>query len=360
MPLSGEEDSLLINRKERMAVISLNRGKALNATTADMLQQVIQSLIQWEKEGNVDLILINSLVPKAFTSGGDIVQLLKDRQVYGSSSTSPSAERMARTEVQLITQMRRMRSPIVCLVDGICMGAGASLFLHSDFRIASSGAIFAMPETGIGFFPDAGSSFLLPQLTGNLGIFLALTGYRLRGQDVLRSGIATHFVPHDRLSMLQQELLSLPPAGRDCRSSSISNSIARLITRHQDCEEKDPLPQPLSQTLHDHADLIQHAFAADTVEQVIHRLHQHDSVFARQQVQRLSSCCPTSLKVTLKQMQVSKNASLHDCLQLEYQLALQFYARSDFYEGVRALLVDRSNDPKWTPASLSQVTIFCF
>lgn len=225
------------------------------------------------------------------------------------------------------------------------MGAGVGLSVHGQFRVATEKCVFAMPETAIGLFPDVGGGYFLPRLQGKLGYLLGLAGFRLKGRDVYTAGIATHFVDFEKLDMLENDLLAL-------KSPSKENIADVLETYHK----KSKVDQGKPFILEEHLDKINSWFSGNTVEEIIENLQQDGSSFALEQLKVINKMSPTSLKITLRQLMEGSSKTLQEVLTMEYRMVQVCMAGHDFYEGVRAVLIDKDQSPKWKPASLKEVT----
>ncbi|CAH1996370.1 unnamed protein product [Acanthoscelides obtectus] len=219
------------------------------------------------------------------------------------------------------------------------MGGGVGLSVHGKYRVATEKTLFAMPETQIGLFPDVGGSYFLPKLPGRLGAFLALTGHRLKGSDVLKVGVATHLCDSQQLPELEETLMNC----------SNENDVKSVLDKFN----KKDVPEFSLQSV---VEKINHCFAPDSMEEIIARLEKDGSTWAEEILKTLNKMSPTSLKVTLRQLELGKNMSLNDCLIMEYRLASNCLDHKDFYEGVRALLIDKDQNPKWDPPSLKDVS----
>lgn len=201
--------------------------------------------------------------------------------------------------------------------------------------------MFAMPETAIGLFPDVGGGYFLPRMEGNIGLFLGLTGFRLKGRDVHKAGVATHYVESSGLEELENELVK-------CKSfDDIDKTLAKLQSKYEDTTEF---------VLQPHLKQIEKAFGGDTMERILKNLHKDGSEWAMSTLKLISKMSPTSLKVTLRQLQLGKTMTLRECLQMEFRLAVHCCIDSDFKEGVRALLIDKDQSPKWKPSLIEDVT----
>uniref|UniRef100_A0A8C2JIR1 3-hydroxyisobutyryl-CoA hydrolase n=1 Tax=Cyprinus carpio TaxID=7962 RepID=A0A8C2JIR1_CYPCA len=274
---------VLFEKVGNAGVITLNRPKALNALNLTMIRHIYPQLKKWDKDSETDLVIIKGAGDKAFCAGGDI-RAITEAGKAGDSLTQD----LFREEYILNNTIGTYQKPYVALIDGITMGGGVGLSVHGRFRVATEKTLFAMPETGIGLFPDVGGGYFLPRLQGKLGLFLALTGFRLKGRDVQRVGLATHFVQSDKIVSLQKDLVDL---------KSPSNSDVTL-----------------------------------------------------------AKMSPTSLKLTFRQIQEGERMSLQEVLVMEYRLSQACMRGNDFYEGVRAVLIDKDQSPKWKPSTLSGVS----
>ncbi|KAM5155701.1 3-hydroxyisobutyryl-CoA hydrolase, mitochondrial isoform 2-T2 [Callospermophilus lateralis] len=293
-------EDVLLEKKGCAGVITLNRPKLLNALNLNMTQQIYSQLKKWEQDPETSLIIIKGAGGKAFCAGGDI-RVISD----AIKAKQKLAEVFFKEEYILNNAIASLQKPYVALIDGITMGGGVGISVHGQFRVATEKSVFSMPETAIGLFPDVGGGYFLPRLQGKLGYFLALTGFRLKGRDVYRVGIATHFVDSEKVSMLEEDLVAL-------KSPSKENVADVLETYHT----QSKIDQDKSFILEEHLDKINRCFSANTVEQIIENLQQDGSPFALEQLKR----------------------------------------GHDFHEGVRAVLVDKDQSPKWKPANLKEVT----
>lgn len=332
-------DEVLLETVNNKGLITLNRSKALNALNLPMIRSILPQLKEWEDSSRISMVVIKGAGDKAFCAGGDIRAMLPN---------TPEAEDIRvnffKEEYQLNNAIGTLEVPYVALIDGITMGGGVGLSVHGTFRVATEKTVFAMPETGIGLFPDVGGSYFLSRLGGKLGVYLALTGFRLKGVDVKRSGVATHYVTSDKIPALEKELL-------DLESPTDANTIGRLLDRYHN--ESNVSGQF---ALAPHMEKIDSIFSADTAEGILQKLKDDGSEWAQLQYQTLSKMSPTSVKVTLRQIQEGGDKTLQDCLEMEYRLSQRFMEDNDFFEGVRAVLVDRDNKPVWKPGTLSDVT----
>ncbi|XP_033086743.1 3-hydroxyisobutyryl-CoA hydrolase, mitochondrial isoform X2 [Trachypithecus francoisi] len=354
---------VLLEKKGCAGVITLNRPKILNTLTLNMIRQIYSQLKKWEQDPETFLIIIKGAGEKAFCAGGDI-RVISEAE----KAKQNIAAVLFREEYILNNAIGSCQKPYVALIHGITMGGGVGLSVHGQFRVATEKCLFAMPETAIGLFPDVGGGYFLPRLQGKLGYFLALTGFRLKGRDVYRAGIATHFVDSEKLAMLEEDLLAL-------KSPSKENIASVLESYHTESK----IDRDKSFILEEHMDKINSCFSANTMEEIIENLKQDGSSFALEQLKRqeewfmfpmekegialgfelckvINKMSPTSLKITLRQLMEGSSKTLQEVLTMEYRLSQACMRGHDFHEGVRAVLIDKDQSPKWKPADLKEVT----
>jgi len=326
------------DRQGALAVVTLDRQPALNALTLDMVATLDDRLAAWANEADVAAVVIRSAGGRAFCAGGDI-RALHD----ASKRRDPYVRDFYRTEYRLNHRIKTYGKPYIALIDGIVMGGGVGLSVHGSLRVVSERCQFAMPETGIGFFPDVGSSWFLPRCPGQLGTYLGLTGARIGAADALYCGAATHYAASVDMAGTLDELGRISWTG-DHRG---------LVTTLLDRLAGDPGPAPLAA----HRPAIDRCFAADTVEEILGRLAAEKTAWAEETIAVLQRKSPTSLKVTLRQLRLG--AALGDfaaAMRMEYRMALHAVVGEDFYEGVRAALIDKDQAPRWRPATLAEVS----
>lgn len=337
---SSSEDEVILETHGNKCVITLNRPKALNALNLNMIRKITPVLKQWENEEKV-LIIIHGAGEKAFCAGGDVRSIIESR----NQPTSTLFSDFFREEYQLNYLISTLQTPYIALIDGITMGGGVGLSVHGYYRVSSEKTLFAMPETAIGFVPEVGGTYFLPRLTGKLGMFLALTGYRLKGADVYHAGISTHAVNNKEVDDIKEELLSLK---MNSQNVEIEGCLAKFT------KSASFLQQPFS--LEPHLPLINDCFSAPSVEEIISRLQASSDPFAKDTLVTIRKMSPFALKVTKRALDEGSEQTLAECLQMEYRLSQRFVADHDFPEGVRALLIDKDQNPKWKPSSLEECT----
>ncbi|XP_029872810.1 3-hydroxyisobutyryl-CoA hydrolase, mitochondrial isoform X3 [Aquila chrysaetos chrysaetos] len=343
LKMSKQTDStaeVLLEKRGGAGIITLNRPKVLNALTLSMIQQIYPQIKTWEQDPETFLIIIKGTGGKAFCAGGDIRAIADAGKVGGRL-----ARDFFREEYILNNAIGTCKKPYVALIDGITMGGGVGLSVHGHFRVATEKTLFAMPETAIGLFPDVGGGYFLPRLSGKIGYYLALTGFRLKGRDVLKAGIATHFVESEKLPALEKDLIAL-------KSPSTEN-IADLLNSYH---VKSKVDQEKEFVLDEHMEKINSLFSANSMEEIVKKLKQDGSPFAIKQLETINKMSPTSLKMTLRQLREGASMSLQDVLMMEYRLSQACMRGHDFYEGVRAVLTDKDQSPRWKPAALEEVS----
>ncbi|KAJ4920405.1 hypothetical protein JOQ06_024638 [Pogonophryne albipinna] len=408
--MSSQVDSgVLLEKVGCAGVITLNRPKALNALNLPMVQHIYPQLKKWESDNETDIVIIRGAGGKAFCAGGDIRAVTEAGKVG-----DPLAEDFFREEYTLNHAIGTCRKPYIALIGGITMGGGVGLSVNGRFRVATEKTLFAMPETAIGktdqllqllggwgaqnhmsgddvvsrgkecrkerlrfllgLFPDVGGGYFLPRLQGQLGLFLALTGFRLKGRDVQRAGVATHFVESEKVPTLpgcSKVRLSLSCCWCEVRAAGARSTIPELEKELVDLkspsaedvfrvldsyQNQSALGADKPFVLEQHMSDIDRLFSSSSVEGIVQNLKADGSEFANTQAKTLSRMSPTSLKITYRQLQAGAALSLQDVLVMEYRLSQACMRGCDFYEGVRSVLIDKDQNPKWNPSTLEEVS----
>lgn len=326
------EAEVITRVENHVGRITLNRPKAIHALNRGMCEAMIEALLAWRGDEAVSSVLIDHAGERGFCAGGDIRMIAES----GAGDAS-EARAFFRTEYQLNHLMFEYPKPISAIVDGIVMGGGVGISEPADIRIATERTTYAMPETGIGLFPDVGGGWFLSRLPGQTGVWLALTGARLKAADTVALGIHTHFVESGATAALKDELLANP---------SDPKAVADRVAG-----EAGPAP------LDAHREAIDRLFAFDTVEEIFAALEADGSEWALKQLETLKTKSPQSLKVSLRQIRTGAGlATFADNMAMEYALGGRVVRTHDFQEGVRAVIVDKDNAPHWSPADLSGVS----
>ena len=328
---------ILFETTGHVGLITLNRPKALNSLTFDMITAMQEALSVWETDDAIKAVVVKSNSQKAFCAGGDVVSLYeRGREV--PETVMPFFEH----EYILNRFIYDFKKPYIALLNGITMGGGVGISMHGKFRVATENFSFAMPETALGFFPDVGGSFILGKLNHNVGIYLGLTGKRLKRDDAIELDLITHAIDACDLDEVVQELVS----------KDLSNEANERISEILDKYTVKTNQGNLSEFKAD----ISEVFNGESLEQCIENLNQLNNDWASKTILTLKSKSPLALKVTFSQIKKGQQMSMHDCMAMEYRLVTRFMQGHDFFEGVRALLIDKDNHPKWDPKELSQVT----
>ncbi len=332
-----QTDEVLFEVKGSLGVITLNRPKALNSLTLEMVQALGPKLEAWAHDDAVGAVLIVGAGEKGFCAGGDI-RALHDSGKAGT----PYARQFFATEYGVNLAVHRFPKPYVALIDGITMGGGVGLSVHGPYRVLTDRTVFAMPETGIGLIPDVGGSFFLPRLPGRLGLYLALTGARLRAADCFYSGVGTHYVPNDGVVALVADL------ERADYSGNAKATVEAILAAHT----KHPGPAPLE----DHRPRIDRLFAGTDPWTVMAALEADTSEWAAREAANLKQKSPTSMALSAREVHEGAMISMPNCLRMEYRIVCRIMEGHDFFEGVRAVIIDKDNQPRWNPASLGDLS----
>jgi enoyl-CoA hydratase len=327
-----EEPEIIFETRGRAGVVTLNRPKALNALTHGMVGLMHGKLAEWAAMPDVELVVVKAAGGKAFCAGGDIRQL----DAWGRAG-DPAARAFYREEYRLNAFIKSYPKPYVALIDGIVMGGGVGVSVHGSHRVAGERTVFAMPETGIGLFPDVGGTFFLPRLSGNLGTWLALTGARLGRDACHRAGLATHAVAGRELDRILDRL---------CDEGRPDEVLARFVQPAGSDHDDPPLAS------------IERLFGGGSVEAIIDALDAEtgpDRDWARAQAATIRQKSPTSLRIAMRQMHDGARADFRECMRIEYRIVTRVLQGHDFYEGVRAVILDKDNSPQWQPPDLASV-----
>lgn len=324
-------DEILFKRVGRIGVVTLNRPAALNALNRAMCGTLHRQLIDWMDTPDVEAVVVEGAGDRAFCAGGDVVGL----HAAGRAG-SPEWEGFFHDEYRMNQAIAHYPKPYVALVDGISMGGGVGISVHAPYRVATERTLFAMPETGIGLIPDVGGTHALPRFPGEFGTWAGLTGARVKGGDCVAIGYCTHFVPSAEIATLKERL------------AHSHESIAEVLATFDS--------DPGELTLPALRDGIDYLFAEDEVEDILDKLDEGDD-WARAQAAIIRRMSPTSCKLTLHGLRAGAGASIEQCLKLEYRMVSAIKAGHDFYEGVRAQLIDKDRAPRWNPATLDAVDI---
>lgn len=324
-----DDSPVLFRREGALGRITLNRSKALNALTTAMVASIGRKLGEWKEDDGVRAILIDAIPGRAFCAGGDIRAILEAARRKDGSDAE-----FFRTEYRLNAAIHRSAKPYVALIDGYCFGGGLGVSVHGSHRVVTENTAMAMPETLIGFFPDIGASYFLNRCPGAIGMYLALTGGRIKGGDLLYSGLATHAIPAARIG----EIVPLLAEGKK------PDEILGRLSCGLGCS-----------SLQEHRASIDRAFSVPSVEAILDALAR-EGEWGAATTRQLAQLSPFSLKLTHRLMRANAGKDLETCLTVEYRLSLRMVFARDFAEGVRAAVIDKDQRPRWDPDALALIS----
>ena len=327
------EPEIICETRGAAGLVTLNRPKALNALTFAMVRDLARALDAWEADPAVTRIVVTGAGGRAFCAGGDIRQLYE----AGRAGRHDEALTFWREEYLLNIRIKRYAKPYVSLIDGIVMGGGVGLSLHGSHVVAGDRYLFAMPEVGIGFFPDVGATYALPRLPGAAGPYLAMTGARIGPDDAAALGLATHRVGSDIIADLPDRLAAGDPV------DDVLASLAKPAGEGPTQRERPTIDA---------------CFAAERVAAVLERLDAaaHDgSAFAGETAATIRTKSPTSVALAFAQMRRGRDLGFEDAMATEFRIVSRILDGHDFYEGVRATIIDKDGKPDWRPATLAEI-----
>ena len=329
--IPSHQNEVLVSQTGRVGRLTLNRPKALHALTEAMCAAMTAALLAWREDPAVDLVLLDHAAERGFCAGGDIRMLARSGLSDGAEARS-----FFTTEYRLNHLLFTYPKPVVAVMDGLVMGGGAGLALPCRHRIASENTLFAMPETGIGLFPDVGGGWYLPRMPGKAGLWLALTGARLKAADCLFLGVATGHVESVRLEALKAALCANPGA------------VESLL----DDFETDPGLAPFVSQ----ARQVDRLFAGQSIEAIFAALEADPSDWAKTVLETLCTKSPQALKVTFRQLALGARATDFAAnMAMEFRIGARLVHRHDFLQGVRAVIIAKDNDPRWFPRDIAAV-----
>ncbi len=327
------ERDIIFERRGAAGRVLLNRPKALNALTPGMVRELAAALDEWAGDDAIERVVVRGAGDRAFCAGGDI------RLIYDQGKSGDHVGQLAfwREEYQLNRAIARYPKPYVALMDGFVMGGGAGVSIHGSHRIAGDRLGFAMPEVSIGFFPDVGATFFLPRAPGGLGAYLGLTGARIGAGDACRAGIATAYVPSASFDALEEGL----------EASGDTDAIIAGLAR----------PAPIA-ALDAHRGVLDECFGAPDAVALLARLDRAamaGDAFAGETAATLRAKSPTSVAIGLRQMRVGSGLTIEEALRVEFRIVSRICRMADFYEGIRAAIIDRSQPPRWNPSTIAAI-----
>jgi enoyl-CoA hydratase len=327
--VTDEPDEVLTRVQDGVGFVTLNRPKAINSLNQGMVNELSAVLADWERDAEIRAVVLAGAGERGLCAGGDVVAIYHSARADGVA-----ARRFWHDEYLLNAQIGRFGKPYVSLMDGIVMGGGVGVGAHANTRVVTDTSKIAMPEVGIGFIPDVGGAYLLARAPGSLGLHAALTGAPFSGADAIALGFADHFVPHDKLDAFCQTI--------------VADSVEQAVAAHA--------IEPPASELVSQRDWIDHCYGGDTVARIVAALRAHDAAPANQAADLIATRSPIALSVTLEAVRrAAKLDTLEDVLAQDYRVSSASLRSHDLVEGIRAQLVDKDRNPKWSPASLAEV-----
>jgi enoyl-CoA hydratase len=328
-----------VSTQGHLGVVTLNRPDALHALNGEMVKIMTEALLAWRSDPAISGVMVDHAGARGFCAGGDIRMLAESGAKDGRE-----ARAFFYHEYRLNHLIANYPKPYVAILDGVTMGGGVGISVHGPFRIGTERTLFAMPETGIGLFPDVGGGWFLPRLAGEIGMWLALTGTRLKAADCVAAGILTHYVPSELLDAAKAQVAGAMSTHTPL--SALKSGLAAL-------EEEAGRPHHLTPET---TAIINRCFAGDSVEAIMDALGADESAWAQEQVQVLRQKSPQTLKVAFRQLRHGRAAADFAAhMAMEYRIGARVVRRHDFLEGVRAVIIDKDQTPKWQPATLAEV-----
>jgi enoyl-CoA hydratase len=331
------EPEILFERRGAAGIVTLNRPKALNSVTRAMVLALRTQLDAWAGDVDITRVVVTAAGERAFSAGGDIRALYD----FGQAGRLSEALQFWRDEYLLNAAIKNYRKPYVALIDGIVMGGGVGISVHGSHRVAGDRFQFAMPEVGIGFFPDVGATWFLPRMPGKLGTYCGLTGDRFNAADGVATGLATHRVTSARFPELLEALTGTVPADAVLAAFNEPAGEGPVMARRP---------------------AIDRQFAASSVEEIVSALEGEagsgsaNADWAAKTAATMRAKSPLSLKIALAQVRRGAKWDFDTCMRAEFRIVSRIIEGHDFYEGVRAVIVDKDNQPRWRPATLAEVS----
>ena len=326
-------DQIITKVTGKLGHITLNRPKALNALTTEMCVALTETLTAWEHDDAVGAVLIDGAGDRAFCAGGDVVMLHDSGKKDGKD-----AEEFWRIEYALNELIHMYTKPYIALIDGIVMGGGVGLSVHGRHRIAGDNTLFAMPETGIGYFLDVGGTYFLPRLGTSVGNWLGLTGARAKTEDVCALGIANHYIPTDMHSAFTDAMGQAELDGSDAAAMAVIQTWTKPMPETGDIQGEIG------------------AFNRESITEILETLDDLGTEWATEQADNIRKKSPLAMAVTLEALRRGAGMNFREVMTMELDLSLNFLKTQDFYEGIRAQLIDKDRNPQWSHESLKKVT----
>lgn len=329
--MTGESDEILTRVDNGVGFVTLNRPEAINSLNQRMVNALSAVLTRWERDDAIHTVVLSGAGDRGLCAGGDLVPLYHSMRKDGVE-----ARRFWRDEYLLNGQIGRFAKPYVALMDGIVMGGGVGVSAHGSVRVVTDTSKVAMPEVGIGFIPEVGQMYLLSRAPGALGLHAALTGASFTGADAIAMGFADHYVPHSELDTFTRAI--------------VADGVDSALAHHA----IEPTPSELAAQ----REWIDECYAKDSVVDIVAALRGHDAGPAQDAANLIASRSPIAVSVAFEAMRrAAKMETLEDVLTQDYRMSSASSRSHDFVEGIRAQIIDKDRNPKWSPASLAEVTV---
>ena len=331
------KNNIIFQEKNKLGIIILNRPEALNAINGELFSQLFSQLKKWEVDESIKAVLIKSNCEKAFCAGGDLREIYQNRH-------EPIEKAIAyfRLEYDVDQLLYHYSKPYISFLNGITMGAGVGISIHGSHPVGTENLKLAMPETKIGYFPDVGASYYLSRLPNALGIYLGLTGNSIDVTDAKTLNLIKQFVPSVNLDNLEKKLIETD------FNFSDKNAVTEIINIFSEkINSTDPFKK---------ANIINQAFSHETLEAILCALENNQDDFSQETLAALKQRSPTSLTVTLQQFQNAKSMNFNQVIEMDFFIAQQMLLGHDFFEGIRAMVIDKDKNPQWNPSDLKSVS----
>ena len=330
-------EEVIIEKHNSTIVLTLNRERVLNALNLNMVRILYKNIFLWKNDDSVSGVLIKGAGEKSFCAGGDIVSVYHEKD----NKNNFLSHDFFKEEYLLNYEISNFGKPWVSILNGIAMGGGLGLSVHGSHRIISEKTMAAMPETAIGLFPDVGGGYFLSRMENSLGVYLALTGNIIDADNAIHSGIGTNLLENKLVKNFIDNFLKL--------ENYTINEVDNLLTRYDNKKHINP-------TFKNENDYINDNFSSESIQEIFENLEKDKSDWSSKHLDVLRKKSPTSMAVALKQLTLSKHMNLKDCLSMEFRICQAMMGKNDFYEGVRANLVDKDRSPNWKPKTVFDLT----
>ena len=332
----GYSEQIITHKQGALGVITLNRPNALNALSLEMIRQMAVTLKQWEGDDDIKAVLFVGAGGRAFCSGGDVKSFYNSGMDYRRGHVNLSVPSLYfAEEYSFNLQVFNYPKPTIAIMDGIVMGGGYGVAGHCKHRVSTQNTVFAMPEVRIGFFPDVGSVYHLARCPHNFGRYLALTGQHIGAGDMLAAKLADYYVNEDDIA-------------------SLKNSLSEGDIDHAFAKYSQDFPE--AKHFADQKDVIESIFDGLDVLKICSALRDVDSEWARETMECILSRAPTSVMVAARHMELTQNSSFEEVMEADFNLAQNFLANPNLYEGIRSVIIDRDHEPVWQPPTLDAVS----